>query len=79
MAATEHRGREDMETADLLGTDEALQYLGISRATLYKLVGRYSVPRYSVPLKGKRVFYKRADLDRLREPFKRAETARPAE
>jgi len=53
---------------DLLTTEEAYVYLGVSRATFWKLLRRYAIPKYRIPLRGKRVFFRRADLDRLREP-----------
>jgi excisionase family DNA binding protein len=60
-----------LDPSDLLSADEAWEYLGVSRATLWKLIARYKIPRYQLPLKGKRIFLKRADLDRLREPIRR--------
>jgi predicted DNA-binding protein (UPF0251 family) len=55
---------------DLLAAEDAQVYLGVSRATFWNLVRRYGLVRYKIPVKGKRVFFKRADLDRLREPVR---------
>lgn len=57
-----------MAEDDLLSVDEAIQFLGVSRATLFNLVRRYTVPRYTVPVQGKKVFFKREDLEALRQP-----------
>jgi len=59
-----------METEELLPAEEAWEYLGISRATLWNLIRRFDLPRYKLPLRGKRIFFKRSDLDRLRKPIK---------
>lgn len=57
-----------MSNPDLLTSEEAQAYLGVSRATFWKLLRRYAIPKYRIPLRGKRVFFRRADLDQLREP-----------
>lgn len=62
-----------MPEKDLLSTEEAISYLGVSRSTFWNLVRRYEIPKYRIPLRGKRVFFKRPDLDRLREPERRSE------
>ena len=51
---------------ELLTAEEAQAYLGVSRATFWSFVKRYSVPRYQKPLSGKRLFFKQADLDAAR-------------
>ncbi len=56
-----------MPNKELLTTEEAQEYLGVSRATLWNFVKRYRVPSYQKPLMGKRVFFKRADLDQAKE------------
>ena len=50
----------------LMSGKEAQVYLGISRATFWGFVKRYQVPRYHKPLAGKRLFFKRRDLDTAR-------------
>jgi predicted DNA-binding transcriptional regulator AlpA len=57
-----------MTDRGLLTTEEAQKHLGVSRATFWNLVKRYDVPRYTVPLSGKRVYFKLEDLDHLRDP-----------
>jgi excisionase family DNA binding protein len=59
-----------MADDELLTVEQAQEYLGVSRATLWNLVKRHHVPRYRVPVSGKRVFFKPSDLDRLRQPIK---------
>ena len=59
-----------MHDDELLSAEEAQEHLGISRATLWKLIDRYHVPRYRIPLRGKRIFLKKSDLEKLREPFR---------
>jgi predicted DNA-binding transcriptional regulator AlpA len=53
---------------ELLSLEQAMELLGVSRATLFNLVKRYGVPRYQIPVQGKRVYFKRADLELLRQP-----------
>jgi len=65
--------------ADLLTSGEALSYLGISRATFWRLIRRYDVARYQIPTRGKRVFFKREELDQLRQPVKRVAQSPPEE
>ena len=59
-----------MDEQDLLTTEQAMEYLGISRATFWALLKRYQVPTYKIPLRGKRSFYRREDLDKLRKPYR---------
>jgi excisionase family DNA binding protein len=59
-----------MTDRELLTVEQAQEYLGVSRATLWNLVKRHHVPRYRIPVSGKRVFFRPADLDRLREPVR---------
>jgi predicted DNA-binding transcriptional regulator AlpA len=53
---------------DLLTAEQAQAYLGVSRATFWSFVKRYNVPKYQVPLQGKRLFFKRSELDAVRKP-----------
>jgi excisionase family DNA binding protein len=57
-----------VQAIDLLTSEEAQAFLGVSRATFWNLVRRHDVPRYRIPSKGRRVFFDREDLARLREP-----------
>lgn len=57
---------------ELLTAEQAQARLGVSRATFWSLVKRYEVPRYTIPLKGKRVFFKPSDLDKLGEAREKA-------
>ncbi len=52
----------------LLSVEEGISRLGVSRATFWNLVKRHNVPRYTIPVQVKRVFFKPADLDALRQP-----------
>jgi predicted DNA-binding transcriptional regulator AlpA len=70
-------GRVSVDRDDLLTAEQAQERLGVSRATFWALVKRYQVPRYKVPVRGKRVFFKPAELDRLREPVPADSTAEP--
>ena len=53
---------------ELLTVEEATERLGVSPATFWNLVKRHKLPRYKIPMRGKRVFFKPSDLDRLSEP-----------
>ena len=54
----------------MLTVEEAIERLGVSPATFWKLVKRHKLPKYKIPMRGKRVFFKPSDLDRLTEPFR---------
>ena len=53
---------------DLLTVEQATERLGVSPATFWNLVKRYDLPKYKLPLSGKRVYFKISDLDELRRP-----------
>ncbi len=59
-----------MEDKDLLTLEDARAYLGVSRATFFKLVRQYGIQRYRIPAYAKRVYFRRGDMDRLREPVR---------
>jgi excisionase family DNA binding protein len=59
-----------MKQDELLTVEEATERLGVSPATFWNLVKRHKLPKYKLPLRGKRVFFKPSDLDRLNEPFR---------
>jgi predicted DNA-binding transcriptional regulator AlpA len=63
--------RCSLNDEDLLTAEEAQAHLGVSRATFWNFVKRYSVPRYQKPLTGKRLFFKRGDLDAARGTTRR--------
>jgi excisionase family DNA binding protein len=63
---------------ELLTVEEAIQRLGVSPATFWNLVKRHKLPKYKIPMRGKRVFFKPADLDRLSEPVLVSDDARPS-
>jgi predicted DNA-binding transcriptional regulator AlpA len=67
-----------MAEDELLSLEQATALLGVSRATLFNLIKRYNVPRYQIPVQGKRVFFKRADLETLRQPRPADETKKAA-
>jgi predicted DNA-binding transcriptional regulator AlpA len=60
---------------DLLTAEEAQAHLGVSRATFWNFVKRYRVPRYQRPLSGKRLFFKRSELDAARQSTTRVDDA----
>jgi hypothetical protein len=49
-----------------LSIEQAGQYLGKSRSSLYRFLRQFNVAMYTFPLEGKRVFVKQADLDALK-------------
>ncbi len=53
---------------EYLNLVEASRYLGISRATLYKLIREDKLPVYQSDLNRTVRLVRRADLDRLRQP-----------
>lgn len=57
-----------VSSSDLLTAEQAQEWLGVGRATFWALVKRHAIPRYKVPVNGKRVFFKPADLEELRKP-----------
>ena len=52
---------------ELLTVEEALEILGIHRATLYLLVKRGQLTRYRIP-GHRRVYFKRAEVEALKQP-----------
>ena len=67
---TQRRRVFTVNQEELLTVEEATERLGVSPATFWNLVKRHKLPKYKVPLRGKRVFFKTADLDRLNEPYR---------
>ncbi len=49
-----------------LSIEQAGRYLGKSRSSLYRYLRQFDVATYTLPLEGKSVFVKQADLDALR-------------
>lgn len=69
--------KRSAELHDLLSAEDAQVHLGVGRGTFFALIERHRVPKYKIPARGRRVFYKRSDLDRLLRPVrieKRAST-----
>ncbi len=60
-----------MEEKEMLTTEQAQEYLRVSRATFWKVIKKHGVKSYQFPLKGKRVFFKQEDLDKLKSPVER--------
>ncbi len=60
-----------------LSIEQAGRYLGKSRSSLYRYLRQYDVATYTLPLEGKNVFVKQADLDALRNapPRKKGDAA----
>lgn len=61
-----------MSEEELLTAEAAQRHLGVSRATFWALLKRHGIRRYTLPLKGKRVFFRPADLEKLHEPQEKA-------
>jgi predicted DNA-binding transcriptional regulator AlpA len=59
-----------MPDEELLTVEEGIARLGVSPATFWNLVKRYQVPKYKLPLSGKRIYFKPEDLDALRRPVR---------
>lgn len=53
---------------EYIDTYQAAEELGISRATLWKLLARYEMTSYRLP-GNRRTLLKRSDVDKLREPI----------
>ena len=56
------------EVKDYLDIDEAGEYLGVGKSTLWGYVRKYSVPKYRMPLGGNKTYFKKTDLDALKAP-----------
>jgi excisionase family DNA binding protein len=59
-----------MNRDELLTAEQAQELLGVSRATLWNLLKRYKIPRYQIPAEGRRVFFNREDIERLKQPVR---------
>jgi excisionase family DNA binding protein len=55
---------------ELLTVEQATERLGVSPATFWNLVKRHRLPKYKLPLQGKRVYFKPEDLDALKRPIR---------
>jgi excisionase family DNA binding protein len=61
-------GGDPMPDEELLTVEQAIERLGVSPATFWNLVKRYKLPKYKLPLSGKRVYFKVSDLEELKRP-----------
>ncbi len=52
---------------ELIDLISAAEELGVSRMTVYRLMGRYGMKRYKLPGK-RRAMIRRSDLERLKQP-----------
>ena len=59
-----------MNRDELLTAEQAQELLGVSRATLWNLLKRHKIPRYQIPAEGRRVFFNREDIERLKQPVR---------
>jgi excisionase family DNA binding protein len=59
-----------MNRDELLTAEQAQEALGVSRATLWNLLKRHKIPRYQIPAEGRRVFFNREDIERLKQPVR---------
>ncbi len=59
-----------MNRDELLTAEQAQELLGVSRATLWNLLKRHNIPRYQIPAEGRRVFFNREDIERLKQPVR---------
>lgn len=59
-----------MDDGELLTTEEAWAYLGVSRAAFWNMLKRFPITSYKVPTRGKRTFFRKEDLDTLRRPVR---------
>jgi predicted site-specific integrase-resolvase len=60
---------------DTVGVEEAMQILGISRATVYRLKQRGELKPVTLPTRAKRMVrlrFRREDVERLSEPISHA-------
>lgn len=48
--------------------------LGVGRATFFNLTKRFRVARYTSPSTGRRVFFAREDIERLRQPVRKVDS-----
>jgi hypothetical protein len=53
----------------VLDAEQARAYLGMSRASFYNLVREQAIKRYKILSKGRRRYFKKADLDQLNQPI----------
>ena len=59
-----------MNRDELLTAEQAQEVLGVSRATLWNLLKRHKIPRYHIPAEGRRVFFNRDEIERLKQPVR---------
>jgi excisionase family DNA binding protein len=52
-----------------MAAEDARTYLGVSRATFYNLIHKFRVAKYQIPAHGRRVFFKKTDLEKLTQPI----------
>lgn len=65
MIASQVANRVAINTKDVLTSDEAAVYLGVSKSFLYKLTMRKEIPHYKP--NGKLCFFERLELNRWAE------------
>jgi hypothetical protein len=53
----------------MMAAEDARAYLGVSRATFYNLVHKFQVSKYQIPAHGRRVFFRKTDLEKLTQPI----------
>lgn len=53
---------------EYLNAKESAEYLDISYNTFQNMEQQYNLSSFSIPGKGRRRFFKKSDLDKLREP-----------
>ena len=56
------------EQEEFLDIDQAAEYLGLGKSTLWLYVKRYNIPKYKRPIHGRKTLFRKEDLDTLKTP-----------
>ena len=50
------------EEVEYLDVEQVRELLGVSRATVWNIIGRYNLQRYQIPARGRKTLVKKSEL-----------------